>query len=63
MNGMKTEVNFIHINNWGTFNEGQFSIKNMANHSHPEYDMFLSEVTKLKKLKEYYQNLQIFTNF
>ena len=63
MNGMKTEVNFIHINNWGTFNEGQFNIKNMAKHSHPEYNMFLNEVTKLKKLKEYYQNLQIFTNF
>jgi hypothetical protein len=63
MNGMKTEVNFIHINNWGTFTEGQFSIKNVANINHPEYDMFLSETNKLKKLKEYYQNLQIFTNF
>ena len=29
LNGMKTEVNFIHINNWGTFTEGQFKIKNV----------------------------------
>jgi hypothetical protein len=63
MNGMKTEVNFIHINNWGTFNEGQFNIKNMANPNHPEYTMFSKELIKLKKLKENYSNLQIFTNF
>ena len=31
LNGMKTEVNFIHINNWGTFTDGQFKIKNVKN--------------------------------
>ena len=61
LNGMKTEVNFIHINNWGTFSEGQFLIKNMANPKHPEYNLFLEETIKLKELK--YNNLQIFTNF
>ena len=63
LNGMKTEVNFIHINNWGTFTEGQFKIKNVRNSEHPEHIMFLEEVGKLKKLKTDYQNIQIFTNF
>ena len=63
LNGMKTEVNFIHINNWGTFTDGQFKIKNVKNSEHPEYVMFLEEVDKLKKLKTDYQNIQIFTNF
>jgi len=63
LNGMKTEVNFIHINNWGTFTEGQFKIKNVRNSEHPEHVMFLEEVDKLKKLKTDYQNIQIFTNF
>ena len=63
LNGMKTEVNFIHINNWGTFTEGQFKIKNVRNPEHPEHVMFLEEVYKLKKLKTDYQNIQIFTNF
>jgi hypothetical protein len=63
LNGMKTEANFIHINNWGTFTEGQFKIKNVKNSEHPENIMFLEEVDKLKKLKTIYQNIQIFTNF
>ena len=63
LNGMKTEVNFIHINNWGTFTDGQFKIKNVKNSEHPEHIMFLEEVDKLKKLKTDYQNIQIFTNF
>ena len=63
LNGMKTEVNFIHINNWGTFTEGQFKIKNVRNSEHPEHTMFLEEATKLKQLKTDYQNIQIFTNF
>ena len=63
LNGMKTEVNFIHINNWGTFTEGQFKIKNVRNSEHPEHIMILEEVDKLKKLKTDYQNIQIFTNF
>ena len=63
LNGMNTEVNFIHINNWGTFTPAEFMIKNMANPQHPEYTMFLNETEKLKKLKEVYSNLQIFTNF
>ena len=63
MNGMKTEVNFIHINNWGTFTSSQFKIKNMADSEHPENTLFLNEASKLKELKQNYKNLQIFTNF
>jgi hypothetical protein len=63
MNEMKTEVNFIHINNWGTFTSSEFKIKNMADNEHPENTLFLNEVSKLKELKQNYKNLQIFTNF
>ena len=63
LNGMKTEVNFIHINNWGTFSDSEFMIKNISNDKHPEYSMFQTEVVKLKKMREEYPNLQIFTNF
>lgn len=62
LNGMKTEVNFIHINNWGTFTEGQFKLKNIRDINHPENKMFLQELEKVKSLREVYKNLQIFTN-
>jgi hypothetical protein len=63
LNNIKTEVNFIHINNWGTFTEPQFKIKNVISPDHPEYGMFTNESTKLKDLKNSHLNLQIFTNF
>jgi len=63
LNGLKTEVNFIHINNWGTFNDVEFKVKNMADANHTENTEFLIESQKVKDLKEEYQNLQIFTNF
>jgi hypothetical protein len=63
LSGMKTEVNFIHINNWGTFSESEFRIKNVANLTHPENTLFLNEVGKLQQMKNNYNNLQIYTNF
>ena len=33
LNGMKTAVSFQHINNWGTFSDANFMIKNVANES------------------------------
>jgi hypothetical protein len=63
LNGMKTAVSFQHINNWGTFSNANFMIKNIANENHPEYSLFQSQVEKLKSLKELHPNLQIFTNF
>jgi hypothetical protein len=63
MNGMKTEVNFIHINNWGTFTPSEFTIKNVGNVNHPENNLFRLELKKLNKIKQQYSNLQIFTNF
>jgi len=63
LNGMKTAVSFQHINNWGTFSEGEFMIKNISNENHPEYKMFQLEVNKIKSMREQYPNLQIFTNF
>lgn len=63
LNGMKTEVNFIHINNWGTFSDAAFMIKNVANKNHPEYTMFQLQSDKVKDIRKNYPNLQIFTNF
>lgn len=63
LKGMKTAVSFQHINNWGTFSGAEFMIKNISNDKHPEYSMFQTEVVKLKKMREEYPNLQIFTNF
>jgi len=63
LNNLKTEVNYIHINNWGTFTEGEFKIKNVKSSDHPENGMFLEEVEKLKHKKLEHTNLQIFTNF
>lgn len=63
LNGMKTSVSFQHINNWGTFSNANFMIKNVSNENHPEYGMFQTEVQKLKSMRDEYTNLQIFTNF
>jgi len=63
MNDMKTAVSFQHINNWGTFSNADFAIKNINNVNHPEHNMFLWQVEKVKGMRETYPNLQIFTNF
>ena len=63
LNGMKTTVSFQHINNWGTFSNSEFMIKNIANINHPENSRFIKEVETLKSLREKYNNLEIFTNF
>ena len=62
LNGMKTEVNFIHINNWGTFSDLVWRIKNINSEEHPNYKDFRSEVDKVNSLREHYNNLEIFTN-
>ena len=63
LNGMKTAVSFQHINNWGTFSDANFMIKNVANENHPEHKLFKLEADKVKSMREEYNNLQIFTNF
>ena len=63
LNGMNTAVSFQHINNWGTFSQSDFTIKNVANEKHPEHTLFQLQVDKVKSMRELYPNLQIFTNF
>lgn len=63
LNGMKTAVSFQHINNWGTFSNADFMIKNVANVNHPENHLFIKESIKVKDMRSIYPNLQIFTNF
>jgi hypothetical protein len=62
LNGMKTEVNFIHINNWGTFTDDVWKIKNINHKEHPEHKGFLSELENVKSLRKKYKNLQIYTH-
>jgi len=62
LNNMRTEVNFIHINNWGTFTENVWKTKNINNKSHSEYKDFISEIENVKSLRNKYKNLEIYTN-
>ena len=63
LNGMRTEVNYIHINNWGTYTSEQFKQKAIANPNHKDHNLFLDELAKLKELKNTLDNIEIFTNF
>jgi len=63
LNGMRTEVNYIHINNWGTYAPKAYKQKAIANPNHPDHNLFLEEFNKLKQLKEELDNIEIFTNF
>jgi hypothetical protein len=62
LNNMRTEVNFIHINNWGTFTNEVWEIKNINNKDHPEHKDFIDELENVKSLRKKYKNLQIYTN-
>jgi len=63
LNGMRTEINYIHINNWGTYTPEVFKQKAIANPNHPDHMLFLNELSKLRQLKEKLDNIEIFTNF
>ena len=41
LNGMRTEVNYIHINNWGTYTPEVFKKKAIASPNHPDHHKFL----------------------
>ena len=62
LNNMRTEVNFIHINNWGTFTNEVWERKNINNKNHPEHKDFIGELENVKSLRKKYKNLQIYTN-
>jgi MoaA/NifB/PqqE/SkfB family radical SAM enzyme len=63
LNGMRTEVNFIHINNWGTFSDEEFELKKIWSSSHFDYLDFKNEVKTVKECRKKYKNLEIYTNF
>ena len=63
LNGMRTEVNYIHINNWGTYTPDVFKKKAIASPNHPDHNKFLEELKKLEIFKKNTKNLEIFTNF
>ena len=62
LNNMRTEVNFIHINNWGTFSEEVWKLKDINNPEHSEHKDFIKEMVKVKEMRLKYKNLQIYTN-
>ena len=62
LNNMRTEVNFIHINNWGTFSEEVWKLKDINNPKHSEHKDFKKEMVKVKEMRLKYKNLQIYTN-
>jgi MoaA/NifB/PqqE/SkfB family radical SAM enzyme len=45
----KVNVFFNKITNWGTYSEGEFLIKQIWNESHPEFNLFLTELNKITK--------------
>jgi sulfatase maturation enzyme AslB (radical SAM superfamily) len=47
----KNNVNifFNKIDNWGTYSEGEFRLKQIWSHNHPEFDKFLIELVKINK--------------
>ena len=47
----KNNVNifFNKIDNWGTYSEGEFKLKQIWSHEHPEFDKFLIELFRINK--------------
>jgi len=43
----KCEVFFGKITNWGTYSDGEFLLKQIWNENHPEYKVFLKELSKV----------------
>lgn len=55
--GYKVKVFFGRITNWGTFSDGQFNLIDVANSSHPEYELFLNEFKKVAKDPYVFHNM------
>lgn len=62
LNGITTEVNFGQINNWGTWSDDEFQNKKVMSISHPKYNDFLIEYSKLLERKQI-SPIKITTNF
>jgi MoaA/NifB/PqqE/SkfB family radical SAM enzyme len=56
------EVLFTKILNWGTFNEGEYKLKQIWNEEHPEFKMFLTELGKIANRYNSYTNMNDIIN-
>lgn len=45
----KVDVYFNKITNWGTYTEGEFKIKQIWSETHPEFNLFLIQLSKISK--------------
>ena len=41
------EILFTKILNWGTFTDGEFKLKQIWSEDHPEFNLFLHELSKI----------------
>jgi wyosine [tRNA(Phe)-imidazoG37] synthetase (radical SAM superfamily) len=58
--GKKVHVFFGKINNWGTFNEGEFKLLKVWDETHPEYNSFVEELNKVCLDYQVFHNMQEF---
>jgi organic radical activating enzyme len=58
--GIKSQVFFGKINNWGTFDEGTYKILKIWDEFHPEHRDFLNEFEKIYKDPNVFHNLHEF---
>jgi len=62
LNNMNTEVLFTQINNWGTWNDREFTNKKITDSNHPNYLEFVDYYSKVKEKKKK-SKVKITTNF
>jgi MoaA/NifB/PqqE/SkfB family radical SAM enzyme len=58
--GKKVNVFFGKITNWGTFNEGEFKLKQIWDTEHPEHGLFKEHFNKIWKKENLFHNLYEF---
>jgi len=56
----KVKIFFGKINNWGTFNEGEFKLKKVWDTEHPEHSLFLTEFDKIWRRQNIFHNMYEF---
>lgn len=60
--GKKVHVFFGKINNWGTFNDGEFKLLKVWDETHPEHNEFVTEFNKVCLDSQVFHNMHEFVN-
>ena len=53
-------IYFGKITNWGTYTDGQFTLKKIWDETHPEFNCFITELNKVNAVKGVYHNMNEF---